>query len=417
MYAEGAAERPVGDVWTIPIINPVASERLDYPTQKPETLLDRVILASSNVGDLVADFFCGSGTALAVAEKLGRKWIGCDLGRFAVHTSRKRLIGVQRELRAEGKPYRSFEILNLGKYERQYFVGIDHTLPEKERAALSAQKEEHYVTLILFAYKAERVFQSPPFHGRKGNTFIIVGPLDAPVTRFQIEEAVAACRKLKSSRLDVLGFEFEMGLSPQCVDEAKAKGVSLALRYIPKEVFDKRAVDKNQVVFYDVAYVEVQPVVKNRKVTVKLKDFGVSYRQDDVDALAGEMKAGTKVTVADGQVVKITKDKQGIVKREVLTKKWEDWIDYWAVDFDFTRRPETIVVTLPDATGRMVDRPQRTGGFIFENEWQSFRTRRDRKLELESAPFEYAAKGKYKIAVKVIDIFGNDTTKVVEVSV
>jgi adenine-specific DNA-methyltransferase len=237
------------------------------------------------------------------------------------------------------------------------------------------------------------------------------------VTRFQIEEAVEACRKLKASRLDVLGFEFEMGVSPQCVDEAKAKGVALALRYIPKEVFDKRAVDKNQVVFYDVAYVEVQPVVKGRKVTVKLKDFGVSYRQDDADALAGEMKAGTKVTVADGQVVKITKDKKGIVKREVLTKKWEDWIDYWAVDFDYSRRPETIVVTLPDATGRMVERPQRTGGYIFENEWQSFRTRKDRKLELESAPYEYKRKGKYKIAVKVIDIFGNDTTKVVEVSV
>jgi hypothetical protein len=380
-------------------------------------LLTRIITASTRPGDLVADLFCGSGTTLAVAEKLGRKWIGCDLGRFAIHTARKRLIGVQRELKAAQKPYRSFEILNLGKYERQYFAGIDPTLPEKERAALSVQKEEHYVTLILMAYKAERVFQSPPFHGRKGNTFVVVGPLDAPVTRYQIEEAVDACRKLKASRLDVLGFEFEMGVSPHCVDEAKAKGVSLAIRYIPKEVFDKRAVDKNQVVFYDVAYVEVQPAVKGKKVTVKLKDFGVSYRQDDIDALAGEMKTGTRVTVADGQVVKITKDKKGIVKREVLTKKWEDWIDYWAVDFDYSSRPETIVVTLPDATGRMVDRPQRTGGYIFENEWQSFRTRKDRKLELESAPYEYAAKGKYKIAVKVIDIFGNDTTKVVEVSV
>jgi hypothetical protein len=290
-------------------------------------------------------------------------------------------------------------------------------LPEAERLALSAQKEEHYVSLILFAYKAERVFQSPPFHGRKGNAFIVVGPLDAPVTRWQIEQAVDACRKLKATRLDVLGFEFEMGLSPHCVDETKAKGVSLALRYIPKEVFDKRAVDKNQVVFYDVAYVAVQPIVKGRKVTVKLKDFGVSYRQDDVDALAGEMKAGTKVTVADGQVVKITKDKKGIVRREVLTKRWTDWIDYWAVDFDYTNRREIITITLPDASGRMVDRQQWTGGFIFENEWQSFRTRKDRSLELESAPYEYPAKGKYKIAVKVIDIFGNDTTKVVEVSV
>jgi len=221
----------VGDVWTdIDRINQASNERLGYDTQKPEALLERVLDASSEQGDLIADFFCGSGTTLAVAEKLGRKWIGCDLGRFAIHTSRKRLIGVQRELKAAVKPYRSFEILNLGKYERQYFAGIDPTLPENERLALSAQKEEHYVSLILFAYKAERVFQSPPFHGRKGNTFIVVGPLDAPVTRFQIEEAVEACRKQKASRLDVLGFEFEMGLSPQCVDEAKAKGVSLALR-------------------------------------------------------------------------------------------------------------------------------------------------------------------------------------------
>jgi adenine-specific DNA-methyltransferase len=409
---------PIGSVWTdVHPVNSQASEDTGYDTQKPEALLERVLRASSKPGDLVADFFCGSGTTLAVAEKLGRKWIGCDLGRFSIHTSRKRLIGVQRELKAEMKPYRSFEILNLGKYERQYFVGIDHTLPEKERQALSAQKEEHYLSLILFAYKAERVFQSLPFHGKKGGTFVLVGPLDAPVTRYQVEEAVGACRKLGTPRLDVLGFEFEMGLTPQAVDDARAKGVSLALRYIPKEVFDKRAVDKNQVAFYDVAYVEVQPKLKGRAVRVQLKDFGVSYRQDDVDALAGEMKAGTKVTVGDGQVVKITKDKNGVVKREVLTKQWTDWIDYWSVDFDYTRRPETIVITLPDATGRMVDRPQRTGGYIFENEWQSFRTRKDRALELESAPFEYKHKGKYKIAVKVIDIFGNDTTKVVEVNV
>lgn len=428
------SQRTIDDVWRIPYLMPAdKTENAGYQTQKPIELVGRLIEALCPPQGIVLDAFCGSGTTLVAAEGLrvsrdgsgkrsvkyadSRKWIGCDLGRFAIHTTRKRLIGMQRELKAANKPYRSFEILNLGKYERQYFAGIDPTLPDAERLTLSAQKEEHYVSLILFAYKAERVFQSPPFHGSKGNNFVVVGPLDAPITRFQIEEAVEACRKLRASRLDVLGFEFEMGVSPQCVDEAKAKGVSLALRYIPKEVFDKRAVDKNQVVFYDVAYVEIQPIVKGRKVTVKLKDFGVSYRQDDIDALAGEMKAGTKVTVADGQVVKITKDKAGLVKRDVLTKKWEDWIDYWAVDFDYASRPETIVVTLPDATGRMVDRPQRTGGYIFENEWQSFRTRRDRALELESAPHEYSAKGKYKIAVKVIDIFGNDTTKVVEVNI
>jgi DNA modification methylase len=114
------------DLWTdINKIHNQSAEQLNYPTQKPEALLERIIKASSNEGDLVADFFCGSGTTAAVAEKLGRKWIVSDLGKFAIHTTRKRLIGVQRQLKAEGKDYRAFEILNLGKYERQHYIGID----------------------------------------------------------------------------------------------------------------------------------------------------------------------------------------------------------------------------------------------------------------------------------------------------
>jgi adenine-specific DNA-methyltransferase len=395
-------------------VNPISEELLGYATQKPETLLERIIRASSSEGDLVADFFCGSGTTLAVAEKLGRKWIGCDLGRFAIHTSRKRLIGVQRELKATVKPYRSFEILNLGKYERQFFVGIDPTLPEEQRRAISLQKEEHYLTLILNAYKAERSFQTPPFHGRKAAALVLVGPIDAPVTQGQVTEAIEAARKLRVSRVDFLGFEFEMGIVPHAQDQARAKGVNLALRYIPKDVFDRRAVEKGQVVFYDVAYVEVQPVAKGRTVAVKLKDFGVYYRQDDIDALTTEMKGGaSKVTVDKGQVVKVSKDKKGVVTRDVLTKSWTDWIDYWAVDFTFEKRREIIRVAEPDGTEQEVW----TGGYIFENEWQAFRTRNDRTLEMESAPHEYPAKGRYKVAIKVIDIFGNDTTKVVEVNV
>ena len=369
---------------------------------------------------MVADFFCGSGTTLAVAEKLGRKWIGCDLGRFAIHTSRKRLIGVQRQLKAENEPYRSFEILNLGKYERQYFVGIDPSLPEAQRRAVSAEKEARYIELILTAYQAQAVEQSPPFHGRKQGTFVLVGPVDAPVTEGQVAEAVDAARRMGVGRVDVLGFEFEMGLAPRLVDEAKAKGVAVALRYIPKDVFDRRAIEKGQVLFHDLAYVEAQAAVtskRDRRVTVSLTNFGVSYRQEDVEALMEGMKPGSKVTVDGGQVVKVNKDKAGEVTREVLTQKWEDWIDYWAVDFDYTSRPETIVVTEPDGEGRMIERPQWTGGYIFENEWQAFRTRKDRRLELTSAAHDYPRPGRYRIAVKVIDIFGNDTTKVIGVEV
>jgi len=412
---------PIQDIWTdINKIHNQSSELLDYATQKPEALLERVLLMASNPNDLVADFFCGSGTTLAVAEKLGRKWIGADLGRFAIHTSRKRLIGVQRELKAAGKPYRSFEILNLGKYERQWFVGIDPTLPEAERAAQSAAKEARYLDLILQAYQARGVEQSPPFHGRKQDALVLVGPVDAPVTESTVAEAVEAARRMGVGRIDILGFEFEMGLTPRLVDEARAKGVTLALRYIPKDVFDKRAVEKGQVSFHDVAYVEAASEVvlkRDRTVTVALKNFGVSYRQDDIEALVQAMKTGSKVTVDGGQVVKVTKDKAGAVTREVLTKQWTDWIDYWAVDFDYLSRPETIIETRTRPDGSVHHVPQWTGGYIFENEWQSFRTRKNRSLELTSAVHAYETPGRKTIAIKVIDIFGNDTTKLIGVEV
>ncbi len=396
----------------IPSVNSQAEEDTGYATQKPYKLLQRLLLASSNECDLIADFFCGSGTTMVAAERLGRKWIGADLGRFAIHTSRKRLIGVQRELKAQGKPYRSFEILNLGKYERQYWVGINPNLPDEERQRQTLQREEHYLTLILQAYKAERLFQLPPFHGRKGPALVVVGPVDAPVTRQQVMEIVAACRQHRASRVDVLGFEFEMGLVPYVRDEVQAQGVNMSLKYIPKDVFDRRAVERGQVTFYDVAYVEVDTQATGLSVTVTLKDFGVYYQQDDLNVLADQMKNGaSKVTVEVGQVVKVSKDKHGRVTRDVLTKKWSDWIDYWAVDFDFERRQE--IIRIEDGNG--TEREVWTGNCIFENEWQAFRTRKDRTLELASAPHTYSRPGRYKIAVKVIDIFGIDTTKVVEV--
>lgn len=413
-YLDDTIGTVVQTIWDdVQPVNPISSETLGYATQKPETLLERIIKASSNEGDLIADFFCGSGTTLAVAEKLGRKWLGCDIQRFAIHTTRKRLIGVQRELKAAGQPYRSFEILNLGKYERQYFVGINPNLPEAQRKAQTIQREEHYLNLILGAYKAERVFQLPPFHGKKGPNLVLVGPIDAPVTLSQMHEVIAECRKSKISKVDVLGFEFEMGLTPMVQDEAKQKGISLSLKYIPKDVFDKRAIERGQVQFYDVAYVEVLPKLDGLNATVTLKDFGVFYQQDDLDTLGEKLKTGgSKVTVEGGQVVKVSKDKQGIITREVLTKKWTDWIDYWAVDFHYESKRE-IVRVVEDGQEREIW----TGNYIFENEWQTYRTRKDRKLELTSGNHSYSQPGRYKIAVKVIDIFGNDTTKVVEVKV
>ena len=391
-----------------------SQELVGYPTQKPEALLERIIKASSNEGDLIADFFCGSGTMAAVAEKLGRKWIVSDLGKFAIHTTRKRMIGVQRGLKAEGKDYRAFEILNLGKYERQHFIGINLDLREEQKQQQIAAKEAAFLDLILRAYRAEKTTGFATFHGKRAGRLVAIGPINLPVTRLFVEEIILECRKQHITRVDILGFEFEMGLFPNLLDEARSKGIDIAPKYIPAEVFDKRAVEKNQVVFHDVAFIEVKPHVKGNSVAMELTDFSVFYSQDSIaNAEAALKNRGSRIVVERGQIVKVTKDKDGIVTRETLTENWTDWIDYWSVDFDFESKREIIRVQNPE-NGEWKE--QWTGDYIFENEWQSFRTKKDRSLELTSVAYE-CAPGRRTVAVKVVDIFGNDTMTIVEVNV
>jgi site-specific DNA-methyltransferase (adenine-specific)/adenine-specific DNA-methyltransferase len=425
---------PLGDLWHD--IGPVASqaaERLDYPTQKPEALLERIVNANSNEGDLVADFFCGSGTTAAVAEKLGRKWIATDLGKFAVHTTRKRLIGVQRQLQAEGKPFRAFEILNLGRYERQAYLNVGGRLTSEQKEAALDEKARQFRALILRAYKAQPLADASFFHGQHNGRLVVIGPINLPVGRLFVEEVIVECRKRGASRVDLLAFEFEMGLFPAVLDEARGKGIDLTPRYIPAEVFDKRAVERGQVVFHDISFIEATPRYDKKdkfSVQIELTDFSVYYTQGALEEAARALKEGKSQVVCDGgQLYKLVKSKDGVVKRERLTRHWTDWVDYWAVDFNYESRKEVIKrprSLAPEGSLAGFEPPQGarveyedwwTGGFLFENEWQSFRTRQSRELELKTVAHVYAQPGRYKVAVKVIDIFGNDTMTLLTVSV
>jgi len=423
------------DWWTIqPIMPSDKTERVGYPTQKPIELIQRIIDASSNPNDIVADFFCGSGTTLAVAQGLRvrrerqkngkeklkyfiaeqRKWIGSDLSKFSIHTSRKRMISVQRTLKTEGKPYRAFEILNLGKYERQHYIGVNPNLREVEKQKQLEEKEATFLELILNAYRSEKVEGFKTFHGKKAGRLVTVGPVNLPVTRLFVEEVILECRSKHITKVDILAFEFEMGLFPNILDEAKTKGIDLAMKYIPADVFDKRAIEKNQVVFHDVSYIEVKPHIKKNSIAVELTDFSVFYSQDSIANAEATLKnKGNKIVVEQGQIVKVSKDKDGIVSREVLTENWTDWIDYWSVDFDFESKREIINIK-NEATGEYED--VWTGDYVFENEWQSFRTKKDRSLELTSVAQE-CLPGRRKIALKVVDIFGNDTMKIIDVNI
>ena len=258
---------------------------------------------------------------------------------------------------------------------------------------------------------------------------VVIGPFNMQLSRDYFDEAVNEALRKSISRVDILSFEYEMGLAPHAQEEAKQKGVDIFLKVIPPEVFDKRAVEKNQVRFYDLAYIEIKSHHKDKSVAIELIDFSVFYNQDND---AEDLKSGqTKIIIRDGQVIKQHKDKNSdIVSEDVLTKSWTDWIDYWSVDFNYESRKEIIRVFKegvvkqklfgdPDPTQLSIDNIEEkwTGNYIFENEWQDFRTKKKRDLELTTPFHEYSEPGKKKIAVKVVDIFGNDTMKVIEVNV
>lgn len=339
----------------------MTSEITGYPTQKPSRLLERIIEISSDSGDLVADFFCGSGTTLSVAEKLGRRWIGCDLSRWAVHVTRKRLLDIE-----NCKP---FEILNLGKYERKYWQGV--TFKDKDKADQQMAIYQ-YIAFILRLYSAEPLSGMEHLHGKKGSAVVHVGAVDAPVTIDEIRACIEECARLKLIELHIVGWEWEMGLAGPnndyrrgglMHDAAREEGIKLYLFQIPREVMEQQAVDKGDIQFFELAYLESK-VIKPEKLTVQvaLEDFVIP----NSDLIPDEIRQ--------------------------RIKKWSDYIDYWAVDWNFQND-------------------------TFIQGWVSYRTRRDRSLKLTTERHTYEKAGKYRILLKVIDIFGNDTSQPIDVEV
>lgn len=349
---EQFTEKYLDDVWTIgqsSVTKSQSREFIGYPTQKPEELLRRIILSASQANDLVADFFCGSGTTGVVAERLGRRWIMADLGRFAIHTTRKRLLDMG------AKP---FVVQNLGKYERHRWAKLNG-------------KYKDYIKFILELYHAEPVDGFTHLHGKKDKSFVHVGSVDAPVTLSEIREALSECKENNIKKLDVLGWEWEMGLHDLVKEEAEKYSVKLVTLQIPREVMELSYQDakRHGIEFYELAYLEVEPKIEGKKVMITLKDFIIP----NPELLPEEVK---------GKV-----------------KSWSDFIDYWAVDWMFNQHEEW---TEEDDT--------------FHNMNQRYRTRKEPKLEL-SMSYDYKKPGKYNVLVKVIDIFGNDTTKLVEIKV
>jgi len=356
----------VEDLWVdIAPINSMSQERVGYPTQKPEALLERILDASSNPGDLVLDCFCGSGTTATVAERLGRRWITCDLGRFAIHTTRKRLLGIP--------GVKPFVVQNLGKYERQAWQRAEFS---DQLSAVSVQPSaavhQAYINFILQLYHARPITGYVWLHGVKNGRMVHVGAVDAPISPGDVTQIALEFRKAVGSGtdaptvngVDILGWDFAFELNEVAKQQATLAKLNVRFVRIPREVLEKKAVEQGDIKFFELAALAVEVAQKKRGVTLRLTDFVIP--PDDVPA-----------------------DVQAAISH------WSQWIDYWAVDWD-------------NASAQ--------AGDTFHNMWQTYRTRKDKSLALEAA-HTYDAPGEYRIMVKVIDILGNDTTKTLIVQI
>lgn len=347
-------ERTLDDVWRLPYLMPAdKTQNLGYPTQKPESLLERILNASTEPGDLVLDCFGGSGTTAAVAERLGRRWITSDLGRFAVHTTRKRLLSVD--------GVRPFVVQNLGKYERQLWQTA-------EFGDSAAARTAAYRSFILELYRATPIGGHNWLHGLKQGHMVHVGTVDAPVTVGDVKQIVAEFRRVvgtgkdapKMQSVHILGWDFAFELNEVARQDAQKAGIDLRLVRIPREVLEKRAVEQGDIHFFELAALSVTTKQVGLKLTLTLGDFVIPL--DDVPAEV----------------------------QKAITH-WSQWIDYWAVDWN-------------------------NNDDTFHNEWQAYRTRKSTDLDL-AASHEYETAGEYTVVVKVIDILGNDTTKSISVRV
>jgi adenine-specific DNA-methyltransferase len=352
-YLDEATGVPIQSIWT-DLKMLAQPEMVGYPTQKPETLLERIIKVSSNEGDLVLDCFCGSGTTAVVAEKLKRRWISADLGRFAIHTTRKRLLSVPN--------VRPFVVENLGKYERQLWQAAE--FGDRAEARINAYRE-----FILSLYRAQPLTGHVWLHGVKASRLVHVGSVDSPVTPSDVSQMAAEFRRItgtggtapRTNGVDVLGWDFAFELNEIAKQQAALAKIDLHFIRIPREVLERRAVEQGDVHFFELAALAVREAKRGRAVSLTLADFVIPL--DDVPE---------------------------DIQRAITN--WDQWIDYWAIDWD-------------------------NKGDTFHNQWQTYRTKQNGQVLEKSASFEYQNAGTYRVVVKVIDILGNDTSKTLKIEV
>lgn len=360
----------IDSVWDLKAVDPKnKTERVGYATQKPEALLERIIKASSNEGDLVCDFFGGSGTTAAVAEKLGRRWITCDIGKPASLVMRKRFID------QEVNP---FLYQSIGDYQKEAF----HNNKKLRRVGDLSQ-----VVLGLFGalpFSPEQVSDRNFGYVKGTRNLVMVDSPNRLTTAATVRRAVEAKASLLGGDWDkviVLGWNFAFDIS-QAIEKYKNSNVEVLV--IPPDLLDKlskkgfkKLIADKTVRFSSLQYLVVNPV----EVTVN------GNGEDELD-----ISLNNYVLLSPDNIPLDDKDKEKL--QQVMEQDPLSLIEYWSIDPDYD-------------------------GDTFRSTWQDYRENVDNDSDplhcVYSTRIAMPHKDERKVCVKAVDVFGFESQVILDV--
>lgn len=437
--AEGVSPQSVWDDQSVRYLVSWSDEQLFYPTQKPIGLLERIIRLSCPPNGLVVDCFAGSGTTLEAAERLDRRWIGIDNGKYAVHLSRKRLIQLQSRPRPSGKPayeypecehckvvrrkekpspvrgtfsVRPFTVENMGVYQRA-----------EEWQGFQTQQSSYRDEMIK-VFGGEPVTGYRLLHGHKGDSWIHVGPLDGPVSSLQVSDIAREARRTDRRHVTVLSADFDtISADEHRLIAKQFDGMRVTIRVIPAAALDeiRRRIEHqraNPAIAYSSTtipafYAPLAIMLRADPPSGRLVRVYLERCEVDIDSfLASQRPALPPITegMSDARRKKAIAEQARWAKRRkeleswlAKARSWRAFVDFWAIDWNYG------------------ERVGQDGKPIFETDWQSFRQKTAKSSGSDELTFvaerSYDEPGRYRIAARVTDVFGNDGIATVEVNV